>query len=175
MPRARGKSFLPRRLTGMRCAASYAPPHTHEILPPAFGLSRCSPARAWPRWRLDAVKSFADLEKVAAQLALQPYQAPTQQLDPFFEGLKYDGHRQIRYLRDKALFADLGDTFRIEFFHPGWMFKKPVMFYDMKGPQTTVDVPFDRKNFEYGDLKVPADAKNPWATPASACWHRTRW
>jgi glucans biosynthesis protein len=108
----------------------------------------------------DAVKSFADLEKVAAQLALQPYQAPTQQLDPFFEGLKYDGHRQIRYLRDKALFADLGDTYRIEFFHPGWMFKKPVMFYDMKGPQT-VDVPFDRKNFEYGELKVPADAKNP--------------
>jgi glucans biosynthesis protein len=108
----------------------------------------------------DAVKSFADLEKVAAQLALQPYQAPTQQLDPFFEGLKYDGHRQIRYLRDKALFADLGDTYRIEFFHPGWMFKKPVMFYDMKGPQT-VDVPFDRQNFEYGDLKVPADAKNP--------------
>ncbi len=108
----------------------------------------------------DSVKSFADLEKVAAQLALQPYQAPTQQLDPFFEGLKYDGHRQIRYLRDKALFADLGDTYRIEFFHPGWMFKKPVMFYDMKGPQT-VDVPFDRKNFEYGDLKVPVDAKNP--------------
>lgn len=108
----------------------------------------------------DAVKSFADLEKVAARLALQPYQAPTQQLDPFFEGLKYDGHRQIRYLRDKALFADLGDTYRIEFFHPGWMFKKPVMFYDMKGPQT-VEVPFDRQNFEYGDLKVPADAKNP--------------
>ncbi len=108
----------------------------------------------------DSVKGFADLEKVAAQLALLPYQAPSQQLDPFFEGLKYDGHRQIRYLRDNALFADLGDTYRIEFFHPGWMFKKPVMFFDMKGPQT-VDVPFDRKNFEYGDLKVPAEAKNP--------------
>ncbi|MBE2286663.1 MAG: glucan biosynthesis protein [Prosthecobacter sp.] len=109
---------------------------------------------------LDSVKSFSDLEKVAAQLATQPYQAPSQQLDPFFEGLKYDGHRQIRFLRDKALFADLGDTYRIEFFHPGWMFKKPVVFYNMQATKT-VDVPFDRSHFEYGELKVPADAKNP--------------
>ncbi len=126
---------------------------------PLFALSiLSSPCLA--QMALDSVKGFADLEKVAAQLALLPYQAPTQQLDPFFEGLKYDGHRQIRFLRDKALFADQGDTYRVEFFHPGWMFKKPVIFYDMKGPQT-VDVPFDRKNFEYGDLKMPADAKNP--------------
>ncbi len=109
---------------------------------------------------LESVKGFADLEKVAAQLALRPYEAPAQQLDPFFEGLKYDGHRQIRFLRDKALFAERGDTCRVEFFHPGWMFKKPVVFYNMQGPQT-VDVPFDRKHFEYGELKVPADAKNP--------------
>jgi glucans biosynthesis protein len=34
------------------------------------------------------------------------------------------------------------------------------MFYDMKGPQT-VDVPFDRKNFEYGDLKVPDGREEP--------------
>jgi len=107
-----------------------------------------------------SVKSFADLEKVAADLAQMPYQAPTQQLDPFFEGLKYDGHRQIRFLRDKALFAELGDTYRIEFFHPGWMFKKPVVFNQIQSAQT-VNVPFDRTHFEYGDLKVPADAKNP--------------
>jgi glucans biosynthesis protein len=107
---------------------------------------------------LESVKGFADLEKVAVQLALQPYKAPTQHLDPFFEGLKYDGHRQIRFLRDKALFAEQGDTFRVEFFHPGWMFKKPVVFYDMQGPQT-VSVPFDRSHFNYGDLKVPADVK----------------
>lgn len=109
---------------------------------------------------LESVKSFPDLEKVAAELALQPYQAPSQHLDPFFEGLKYDGHRQIRFLRDKALFADLGDTYRVEFFHPGWMFKKPVVFYDMQGAKT-VDVPFDRSHFDYGELKVPANAKNP--------------
>ena len=51
-----------------------------------------------------SVTDFESLQKLAAQLALQPYQAPSQQLDPFFEGLKYDGHRQIRFREDKALF-----------------------------------------------------------------------
>jgi periplasmic glucans biosynthesis protein len=128
------------------------------FLPFAALVISASPSQA--QAALESVKGFADLEKVAAQLALQPYQAPTQQLDPFFEGLKYDGHRQIRFLRDKALFYEQGDTFHVEFFHPGWMFKKPVVFYNIKEPQT-VDVPFDRSHFEYGDLKVPADAKNP--------------
>jgi hypothetical protein len=64
-----------------------------------------------------SVKSFADLEKVAADLAQMPCQAPSQQLNPFFESLKYIGHRQIRFLRGKALFADLGDTYHLEFFH----------------------------------------------------------
>lgn len=109
---------------------------------------------------LESVKGFEDLEKVAAQLALRPYEAPTQQLDPFFEGLKYDGHRKITFARDKALFAGLGDTYRVEFFHPGWMFKKPVVFYNMQAAKT-VDVPFDRTHFNYHDLEVPADAKNP--------------
>lgn len=109
---------------------------------------------------LESVKGFADLEKVAAQLALKPYEPPTQQLDPFFEGLKYDGHRKIIFDGKKALFGDLGETPRVEFFHPGWMFKKPVMFYNMQ-EASTVDVPFDRTHFKYHDLPVPADAKNP--------------
>lgn len=109
---------------------------------------------------LDSVQSFADLENVAAQLALKPYEPPTQNLDPFFEGLKYDGHRKIIFERDKALFGDLGETPRVEFFHPGWMFKKPVVFYNMQGAKT-VDVPFDRSHFNYHDLEVPANARNP--------------
>ncbi len=109
---------------------------------------------------LDSVKSFADLEQVAAQLALKPYEPPTQNLDPFFEGLKYDGHRKIIFEGKKALFGDLGETPRVEFFHPGWMFKKPVVFYNMQGAKT-VDVPFDRSHFNYHDLEVPANARNP--------------
>jgi len=106
------------------------------------------------------VTDFATLEKLAAQLALKPYVAPSQQLDPFYEGLKYDGHRKIRFLRDKALFGGLGDTYRVEFFHPGWMFKKPVVFHNIHDLKTDA-VPFDRSHFEYSDLQVPENAVNP--------------
>jgi glucans biosynthesis protein len=100
------------------------------------------------------VMDFASLEKLAAQLAMKPYKAPSQKLDPFFEELKYDGHRQIRFRRDKALFAGLGDVYRVEFFHPGWMFKKPVQFFSVQGGGSQ-PVGFDPKLFDYGELKLP--------------------
>lgn len=100
------------------------------------------------------VTDFTTLSKLAGEMALKPYQAPSQQLDPFFEGLKYDGHRQIRFLRNKALFSNLGDGYRVEFFHPGWMFKKPVSFFNIADAKTA-GVPFDRSLFDYGELKVP--------------------
>ena len=106
------------------------------------------------------VMDFTSLQKLAAQMALKPYVAPAQQLDPFFEGLKYDGHRKIRFLRDKALFADVGDVYRVEFFHPGWMFKKPVVFHNIQGIETK-GVPFNRSFFDYDDLKVPEKVISP--------------
>jgi len=110
--------------------------------------------------KLEDVKDHASLEKVAAQLAAQPYVAPSQKLDPFFEGLKYDGHRDIRFQPSKALFSDIGDVYRLEFFHPGWMFKKPVRFFTMREGATRA-VPFDRSLFDYGKLIVPPNVVNP--------------
>ena len=60
----------------------------------------------------------------------------------------------------KALFSDIGDVYRVEFFHPGWMFKKPVRFYTMREGNTAA-VPFDRGLFDYGKLNVPANVVNP--------------
>ncbi|MFM7604578.1 MAG: glucan biosynthesis protein [Prosthecobacter sp.] len=110
--------------------------------------------------KLEDVKDHASLEKVAAQLASQPYVAPSQKLDPFFEALKYDGHRDIRYQPSKALFSDIGDVYRLEFFHPGWMFKKPVRFFTVREGVTSA-VPFDRSLFDYGKLVVPPGVVNP--------------
>lgn len=123
-------------------------------------MTLLSAMTALGQMRLEEVKSHADLEKVAAQLAAQPYVAPSQKLDPFFEGLKYDGHRDIRFHPSKALFSDIGDVFRVEFFHPGWMFKKPVRFHTMR-ESTTSAVPFDRSLFDYGRLSLPAGVVNP--------------
>ncbi len=112
---------------------------------------------------LAKVTDFASLQALAAKLAKEPYQVPAHQLDPFFEGLKYDGHRKIRFIGEKALYEENGknkDVFRVEFFHPGWMYKKPVGFFDMNAGKTE-PVIFDPKMFDYADLKVPEGTKNP--------------
>ena len=41
------------------------------------------------------VTDFESLQKLAQELARAPYEAPPANLDPFYEGLKYDDHRQI--------------------------------------------------------------------------------
>lgn len=106
------------------------------------------------------IRTFLDLEAYASQLAQKPYEAPAMKLDPFFEGLDYDGHRQIRFKPDKAYFKDVADTYSVEFFHPGWMFKKPVNFSVIDDGQPT-GVPFNKDLFDYGKSVLPAGGAYP--------------
>ncbi len=106
------------------------------------------------------IRTYLDLEAYASKLAQAPYKAPDMHLDSYFEKLVYDGHRKIRFESDKAHFGKINDTFRLEFFHPGWMFKKPVYFYDIVEGQPS-PIKFDKDLFSYGDLKVPDNVVYP--------------
>lgn len=106
------------------------------------------------------VTDFATLEQLAARMALEPYKAPVQPLSGFFGDLKYDGHRQIRFREDKALYGDPKDTYRVELFHPGWMFKKTVGLYDITDGKAS-RIKFDPDLFDYGQLKLPKDVEFP--------------
>lgn len=110
--------------------------------------------------RPDSVTDFASLEDLASVLARQPQEPVPHDLDPFFEKLNYDGHRQIRFRPERALFGGAGDSYRVEFFHPGWMFKKPVRFHQLEAGATQ-PVAFDRSLFDYGELAVPDTVANP--------------
>lgn len=107
-----------------------------------------------------AVKDLTSLQDLAAKLAHQPYEAATKPLDPFFDGLKYDGHRQIRFKEDAAHYGELKNTFRVEFFHPGWTAKKTVGMYDLAGGQST-PINYDSKLFDWGQLTVPDTVQYP--------------
>src|SRR5262245_14191680 len=74
------------------------------------------------------VRTFLDLEAYASQLAQKPYVPPPAKLDPFFDRLNYDQHRKIRWKSDMAIFKGPAIPFEVEFFHPGWMFKKTVSY-----------------------------------------------
>lgn len=107
---------------------------------------------------IPAVRTFLDLEAYAAKLAQKEYVAPQHALDPFFDTLQYDDHRQIRFKSDKALYGP--DNYHIEFFHPGWTAKKTVGFSEILDGQPK-DVPFTKDLFDYGNVKVPDGAKYP--------------
>jgi glucans biosynthesis protein len=109
----------------------------------------------------ESVTSFATLETLARQLAARPYVAPPAKLDPFFESLKYDGHRQIRFKEDKSIYGGKNSkTYNVEFFHPGWMFKKTVSLYDLD-LVTAHPVPYEKDYFDYGELKLPGKVEFP--------------
>jgi glucans biosynthesis protein len=101
-----------------------------------------------------SVRTFLDLEAHAEKLVQQPYTPPQHALDPFFDKLEYDGHRQIQFIQAKALFNNIGDGFRVEFSHPGWMFKKPIGLFQIADGQPA-PVPYSKDLFFYGDLKLP--------------------
>ncbi len=106
------------------------------------------------------VNSYASLQAAVAQLAQQPFVAKAKPLDPYFDTMKYDGHRQIRFNPAKAHYGELKDTYRIEFFHPGWTAKNTVGMYDL-GLNKTLPIAYDSKLFDWGDLTVPEGTKYP--------------
>lgn len=108
----------------------------------------------------DEVVDLASLEAIASAHASRSYETPQQNLAPFYEKLDYDGHRHIRFRPERALFGGAGDTFRVEFFHPGWMFKKPVRFHQLDAGQSSA-VAFDRGLFDYGALNLPDNTEDP--------------
>lgn len=114
-----------------------------------------------PAVSMNTVTSFLSLEALAKQLATKPYTPPPAKLDPFFEGLKYDDHRQIRFNEDKAIFGGKDSkTFSVQFFHPGWMFKKTVGIHDLDLAKAN-PVPYGKELFDYGKLKLPEKTQFP--------------
>jgi periplasmic glucans biosynthesis protein len=127
-------------LTGWLVLAIFGQGHGQDALPP--------------------VRTFLDLEAYASQLAQKAYVAPSEKLDPFFEGLKYEDLHEITFKKEKALYSDLGDTFHVEFFHPGRTFKRTVGFSEIVDGQPK-PVPFAVEDFDYGKLKLPEKVEYP--------------
>jgi len=107
-----------------------------------------------------AVKDFASLQALVSKLAQESYKPMAKPLDPYFDGLKYDDHRQIRFKEGAAHFGQKPEAHRIEFFHLGWTAKKPVGMFDLSGGRAT-PIGYDPKLFDWGELKVPANVQYP--------------
>jgi periplasmic glucans biosynthesis protein len=94
-----------------------------------------------------------------AQLALEraqkPFHSPRADLPKVLrqDNLNYDKYREIRFRRDRALWAADDLPFRIEFFHPGYLYQEPVHIYEFTLTHVQ-PIRFVQDFFDYGKLDI---------------------
>jgi glucans biosynthesis protein len=91
--------------------------------------------------------NFKILQKTAKALSAKPYELPPDTLPSALKDMGYDQWRDLRF--KKSLWADDGGLFKVQFFHPGFIYHHPVTvhYIDSSG---THDYQFSSDLFDYG-------------------------
>ena len=91
----------------------------------------------------------------ALERARHPFHSPRADLPKVLrqDNLDYDKYREIRFRRDKALWTEDDLPFRVEFFHPGYIYQEPVHVYEFSATHVQ-PIRFVQDFFDYGDLKI---------------------
>lgn len=96
---------------------------------------------------------FEDVLKRARELASVPFEANPPPLPEALAKLDFDGWRDIRFRRDKALLGTEGGPFRLEMFHLGHLYPRPVTVNVIREGIST-PVPYSTSLFDYGRNKI---------------------
>ncbi len=97
----------------------------------------------------------------AEERARQVFRSPKADLPDFLRAnqLDYDHYREIRFRHDQALWSADKLPFRIEFFHPGYLYEEPVRLNEFSGTHAQ-SIRFVQDFFDYGKLhfkkQIPA-------------------
>lgn len=102
-------------------------------------------------WERGAV-TFESIEAKAKELSAKEYQAPDREALPgWMKNLTYDQYRDIHFLQDRSLWAADVEKFRAQFFHPGYLFREPVILHEFTETHQQ-QVRFSQDYFKYGKL-----------------------
>ncbi|WP_099559053.1 glucan biosynthesis protein G [Hartmannibacter diazotrophicus] len=96
--------------------------------------------------------------EIARKLAAQEFQAPDSSLPDVLQNLSYDQYRDIRFRREKSIWADQKLPFQLQLFHRGAYFKQPVEVALVNKGEAT-HLPYDPEMFSFGSL-VPQPIPN---------------
>ena len=100
---------------------------------------------------------YSDVVKRARDLAAAPYDATVPALPDGLANLDYDAWRDIRFKSDKPLLGQqLNATFRLELFHLGHLYKRPVVINVLRDG-IPAPIPYTGNLFDYGRNKVDAN------------------
>ena len=99
--------------------------------------------------------NLAYVIKLAEERARQPFHSPRADLPKVLrqDNLDYDKYRQIRFRRNQALWRVENLPFRIEFFHPGYLYQEPVHVYEFTATHLQ-PIRFVQDFFDYGGLNI---------------------
>ena len=91
----------------------------------------------------------------ALDRAKAPFHSPRADLPAVLrqDNLDYDKYREIRFRRDHALWGGDNLPFRVEFFHPGYLYQEPVHVNEFTLTHTQ-PIRFVQEFFDYGKLSI---------------------
>ena len=100
---------------------------------------------------------YPDVVKRARDLAAAPYDATVPPLPDGLANLDYDAWRDIRFKSDKPLLGQqLNATFRLELFHLGHLYKRPVVINVLRDG-IPAPIPYAANLFDYGRTNFAAN------------------
>jgi glucans biosynthesis protein len=95
---------------------------------------------------------FEDVVKRAREIASAPHDASIPALPEQLTKLDFDAWREIRFRADRALLGATGGRFRLQLFHVGHLFLRPVTINTVRDGVAT-PIPYSANLFDYGRAK----------------------
>jgi glucans biosynthesis protein len=99
--------------------------------------------------------SFATVEDEARRLAAAPYDATVPPLPDILAKLDYDAWRDIRFRPDRAFRVGADGRFRLQLFHLGFLYPRPVAV-SLVRDGTATPITYDPALFDFGRTKLDA-------------------
>lgn len=97
---------------------------------------------------------FEDVVTMARKRAAAAYQPPSASIPDPLAQMDYDAYRRIRFKPESAFLK--GTNFRLQLFHPGFLFTDPVSVHLVTQDGAGREIPFDKSDFDYGGQGLAA-------------------
>lgn len=97
--------------------------------------------------------AFEDVVRRARDMAAAPFESNVPALPEPLSKLDFDTWRDIRFRPDKAFLAGNGTQFRLQLFHLGHLYQRPVTINTIRDGIAT-PIPYSASLFDYGRTKL---------------------